>query len=136
MNRKEVQPKLLDQLIGVLNHWPEIQIAVLFGSLAKGRARSTSDLDLALQMPRALTTEQRVALISELAVSVGRPVDIIDLREIGQPLLGEIIAEGVMVKGSVQDWGDLVFKSIMLQEDFAPYQKLVLEGRRKTWLEQ
>lgn len=131
----EPENQLAARLQRALVDWPGLQVAVLFGSMAQGTAGPDSDLDLAVQMKQPLTAAQKMALIGELANLFGRPVDIVDLREAGQPLLGEIVSKGVMVKGGAREKGDLLFKSIMLQEDFAPYQQRILEGRRRQWIE-
>lgn len=126
---------LIEQLTQIVEKRPEIQVAILFGSLAEGQGRPDSDLDLAIQMAKPISVEQKINLIGELATLFGRPVDLVDLRDIGQPLLGEILAKGTLIQGSAAQKGDLVFRSIMLQEDFAPYQKRILEERRKAWIE-
>jgi predicted nucleotidyltransferase len=113
----------------------DIRLAVLFGSMAEGREKVTSDLDLAVETTAPLTTEQKMALIGELASRFGRAVDIIDIRQIGQPLLHEIVSKGVLVKGSVSEKGDLLYRSIMMEEDFGRYQRRILEGRRNQWIE-
>lgn len=123
------------RLHDALSLWPDLQIAVLFGSLAKGEGTRDSDLDVAVQMSKPLSSDQKIALIDHLAGVFGRPIDVIDLREVGQPLLGEIVSKGVMVKGGSTEKGDLLFKSIMMQEDFGHYQQRILEGRRNRWIE-
>ncbi|UZJ45358.1 nucleotidyltransferase domain-containing protein [Marinimicrobium sp. C6131] len=112
----------------------DIRLAVLFGSMAEGRETAASDLDLAVETTAPLTTEQKMALIGELASRFGRAIDIIDIRQIGQPLLHEIVSKGVLVKGSVSDKGDLLYRSIMMEEDFGRYQRRILEGRRNQWI--
>ncbi|WP_347331373.1 type VII toxin-antitoxin system MntA family adenylyltransferase antitoxin [Marinimicrobium locisalis] len=118
-----------------LSRWPELQVAVLFGSLAHGQGHRDSDLDVAVQLSQPLSSDQKMALIDHLAGVFGRPIDVIDLREVGQPLLNEIVSKGVMVKGGAAEKGDLLFKSIMMQEDFGHYQQRILEGRRNRWIE-
>lgn len=126
---------VLSELSSLLVDWDELDVVVLFGSVASDSALPDSDLDVAVQAKRPITVEQRIRLISQLAEAFGRPVDVVDLREIGQPLLGEIVAKGIMVKGGVDGLGGIMMRSIMMQEDFVPYQKLILAGRRKLWLE-
>ncbi|WP_028672689.1 type VII toxin-antitoxin system MntA family adenylyltransferase antitoxin [Saccharospirillum impatiens] len=123
------------QIETALTDWPEISIAVLFGSLAEGRETASSDLDLAVQLPAIISATQKMKLMSDLANQTGRPVDLVDLRDVGQPLLGEIVEKGIMVRGGTEAKGDLLFKSIMLQEDFAGYQQRILQERRKAWIE-
>lgn len=125
----------IKQIQTALSDWPEINIAVLFGSLAEDNAHAGSDLDLAVQLTTLITPKQKMELVSDLAIQTGRPIDLIDLRDVGQPLLGEIVEKGIMVRGGTEAKGDLLFKSIMLQEDFAGYQQRILQERRKAWIE-
>lgn len=48
MNGHGLAPQTVERIQGVLAHFPEVARAVLFGSRAKGTARSGSDIDLAL----------------------------------------------------------------------------------------
>jgi predicted nucleotidyltransferase len=125
----------IKQIQTALTDWPEISIAVLFGSLAEGADHPDSDLDLGVQLPAIITATQKMKLIADLAIQTGRPIDLIDLRDVGHPLLGEIVEKGIMVSGGTEAKGDLLFKSIMLQEDFAGYQQRILQERRKAWIE-
>lgn len=125
-----VTPRLQD----VLSRFPAIQVAALFGSMARGAERADSDIDVAVQADKPLSVELRMAITEALALAFNRPVDLIDLRTAGQPLLGQIIGSGIQVMGSKHQWGDLVYRNIMEHEDFAPYQKRILEGRRNAWM--
>ena len=129
-NLSAVQEKLSE----VLSAFPGIRLAVLFGSMARGTERPDSDLDLAVQADHRLTLEQRMAITEALALAFNRPVDLIDLRTAGQPLLHEIVTGGVQVLGARHLWGDLVYRNVMENEDFVPYQKRILEGRRRAWI--
>lgn len=119
----------------ILENDSEISVGVVLGSFATGSERIDSDIDVAVQSPRELTVEQKYHLIEAIALAFDRPVDLIDLRTAGQPLLHQILSRGVQLKGSRTDWGDLMFRNIMENEDFVPYQRRILEGRRKAWIE-
>jgi len=64
----------------------------VFGSIARNRARQDSDLDVAVQAEKPLDSAMRVQLIGQLALAIGCPVDLIDLRTIGEPSLGQTLA--------------------------------------------
>jgi predicted nucleotidyltransferase len=113
---------------------PFIRIALLFGSLAKGRATPESDLDLAVGAGRRLSVEERMALIAALASAFGRPVDLVDLATVGEPLLGQILQGGVRVLGSSSDYAELVKRHLFDLADFVPYQKRILRERRQAWI--
>lgn len=75
---------------------PEIEAIWLFGSQAQGRARPTSDLDLAFQVtPRPVDAEElayRSDRTRELEELLGIPVDAVILSpELPLPLLWEIL---------------------------------------------
>jgi predicted nucleotidyltransferase len=55
-----------EQLRAMLCAFPHIEMALLFGSVARGQAHAQSDIDLAVASRRALTAEQKIALIEAL----------------------------------------------------------------------
>lgn len=118
----------------LLTHFPHIRVAALFGSMALGTERRDSDIDVAVQADKALSVNERIALTEAIALAFNRPVDLIDLRTAGQPLLDQIVNSGVQVSGTKHLWGDLIYRNIMENEDFVPYQKHILEGRRRAWM--
>ena len=122
------------KISALLAGFPLIQLAALFGSMAQGTARPDSDIDVAVQASKALRTDERIAITEAIALAFNRPVDLVDLRTAGQPLLDQIVSTGVQVIGTRHHWGDLIFRNIMDNEDFVPYQKRILEGRRNAWI--
>ncbi len=126
--------RLVERLRTLLSHHPEISLAILFGSLAAGKAGPDSDIDLAISTPRPLTAEERIRLIWELAEATGRPVDLIDLRETGEPLLGRILATGKRILGGSGEYAELIKRHLFDQADFAPYQRRILAERRRAWI--
>ena len=128
----EHQPAL--KLREVLKQFPDIRLAALFGSIAHGTARPDSDIDVAVQADQPLTTDERIAITQALALAFGRPVDLVDLTTAGQPLLGQIVSTGLQVIGTRHQWGDLIYRNIMDNEDFVPYQQRILKGRRDAWM--
>ena len=72
----------------VLERDPRVRLAVLFGSLATGRERPDSDVDIAVLADRPLSAELKAEWVGSLAAATGRPVDLVDLRTAGEPLWG------------------------------------------------
>src|SRR5512133_3425400 len=56
----------LDLIQGVLKHYPMVSGAILFGSRAKGTARPSSDVDLALEGTNSLQAEAIASELDEL----------------------------------------------------------------------
>lgn len=117
----------------VLEKQPRIRQALVFGSVASGRARADSDLDIAVDAGRPLGPDDRLALIEVLALACGRTVDLIDLRTVGEPLLGQILKHGQRIIGSDADHAELVRRHVFDAEDFQPYVDRMLRERRRTW---
>ncbi len=118
----------------VLAHHPYLRMAVLFGSLANDHANADSDIDLAVSAGRVLNTEQKMILIAELAEATGRPVDLIDLNVVGEPLLGQILRHGRRILGSDHHYAELLKRHLFEEADFMPYQRRILAERRWSWI--
>ena len=117
-----------------LENQGDIRLAIVFGSLATGRARPDSDLDIAVAADAPLTAERKMALIAGLAGVTGRSVDLIDLKTVGEPLLGQILAGGKRLLGSDQAHAELLRRHLFDQADFLPLRKRMLRERREAWL--
>lgn len=121
-------------LMEILRSHPEIELAVLFGSLAAGRARPDSDIDVAVMGPAPLTAQQKFDLMGDLADASGRPVDLIDVRTAGEPLLGQILQHGKRLLGDDEAWARLLSRHLLDTADFMPYVDRILAERRQRWI--
>ncbi len=124
---------MLNELTAFLDSQPDIRLAILFGSAATNRLRFDSDIDLAVQCDAPLTAARKMALIEHVALISGRPVDLIDLKTIGQPLLGYIL-QGKRLKGSSETLAKLAYRNLIEQADFLPLIERTLTERRRVWL--
>ena len=113
---------------------PGIELAIIFGSIAAGTERPESDLDLAVDAGHILTVEEKRILISELAGRIGRPVDLVDLRTAGEPLLGQILKHGIRILGSTACYARLLRRHLFDSADFLPYRERILRERRRAWI--
>ena len=121
-------------LKGVLAQFPTLVLALVFGSVAQGRARADSDLDIAVAADKSLTAVEKMNIIAALAEQTGRPVDLIDLNGVAEPLLGQILRHGRRLLGSDGAYGSLLSKHLFEQADFMPYRNRVLAERRASWI--
>lgn len=122
------------QLRGVLSHFPNVVQALVFGSVAKGQQRADSDLDIAVAGHQPLTANEKISLIASLAAETGRPIDLIDLRVVAEPLLGQIVRHGRRLLGSDGAYGQLISRHLFEQADFMPYRNRILAERRSAWI--
>lgn len=129
-----MNPSFHAQLAGLLNGHPRLRAAYLFGSLATGKARPDSDLDIAVLATGPLGQEEKLELIDELAALSGRSVDLVDLAAAGEPLLGQILLHGRRLLGSDLDHARLIRRHVFEQADFLPYRDRILAERRRAWI--
>ncbi len=135
MNKPEnANPGISARIRRVLERYPFIRLALLFGSLAKGCARPGSDVDLAVEADQPLGIHEKMALISDIAEEFGRPVDLVDLSTAGEPLLGQILAGGKIILGDNPRYVRLLTRHLFNQADFMPYRSRILRERRQAWI--
>lgn len=128
-------PTAQEVIRSVLERHPEIRIALLFGSLAAGKGRRDSDLDLAVAAAQPLSADRKTALIAELAQATGRPVDLVDLRTAAGLVLKEALTTGLRLRVTDKALlAELVKKMWFDEADFQPYRRRILEARRKQWI--
>jgi uncharacterized protein len=125
---------LTQAILAAIDTQPGIRLAILFGSLAVGKERADSDLDLAVDFGHRLTTGEKLSLMNELAQRTGRPVDLVDLYAVGEPLLGQILRHGKRLLGSETCYANLIRRHLFDQADYLPYRTRILAERRKAWI--
>ncbi|MFO0779630.1 MAG: nucleotidyltransferase domain-containing protein [Nitrospira sp.] len=126
----------LDRKIeSVMFRYPSIVLAILFGSLAQDRSRNDSDLDIAVASSSPLTTQTHIAIIEDLALAVGRPVDLIDLDQTHNPLLRQILTKGrrVLCHNRTR-YAELILRMVYEEANVMPYYLRILSERRQAWI--
>ena len=113
---------------------PGVKLAIVFGSMVSNQERFDSDLDLAVDAGKRLTVSEKMTLIGDLALETGRPIDLVDLRSVGEPLLGQILNHGKRLLGSDTDYAALISRHLFNQADFVPYRNRILAERRRAWI--
>lgn len=121
------------QLTQLLSVYPEFKLVILFGSQANGNATGESDIDIAILSHTPLSSSIRLKLVEKIGARFGRPVDIVDLFDAAEPILGQV------VKGRRLLGGDAVFAALLTKHlfntaDFVPLQQRILTERRNAWI--
>jgi uncharacterized protein len=75
----------------------------VYGSFARGEEWPQSDLDLAVLLPPGKDIPDLLDLIARVSARVGREVDIVNLRRVGDTLRREVLDEGLMIHTSHPD---------------------------------
>ncbi len=124
----------LQRLADLLSRDADIDLAILFGSVATGCERADSDIDLAVLTRAPLTAERKHALTASIADAAGRPVDLVDLHTAGVGLTGIILRTGKrLVCRQPRIWAELLARNLVDSADFLPYRERILTERRQAW---
>ncbi len=118
----------------VLDRFPNISFAIIFKSVAYGRPRIDSDLDIAVAATRKLEVSEKIALTQALAEATGRPIDLLDLATVTELLLGQILQYGRRLLGTDTQFSNLIYRRLVDEADFRPTQRKVLTERFAIWL--
>lgn len=128
------RPAIDAVLAGVFAQFSQITLAVLFGSMASGKQRGDSDVDIAVSATHTLSVAEKIALTGMIAERTGRIVDLIDLRTATEPLLGQVLRHGRKILCSEKSYGELINRHLLEQADFMPYRNRILAERRMAWI--
>ena len=100
-------PELLAALSGVLAGRAEVELALLFGSTARGEAGPGSDVDVAIRGLAGHTVD-RLGLAADLSAAARREVDVVDLDEASYPMLRSLLRDAIVLHegrpGAGADW--------------------------------
>jgi predicted nucleotidyltransferase len=129
-----MKKNIAKQIRGKLHEYSGIRLAIVFGSMATGSEQAESDLDIAILADRPLDTDLKIQIIADLAEITNRPVDLVDLKTAGEPLLGQILTLGKRLLGNDRDYAMLINQHLLDAADFLPYRQRILEERRKAWI--
>lgn len=93
--------QLKKDLLPLLEGYPAIRSAYLFGSAAMGHAGSDSDIDIAIRCAPELSPESgfnlRLELIEKLESVFNRPTDIVVLNSASLVMIRQVLTHGVLL---------------------------------------
>ena len=113
---------------------PGLKLALLFGSMASGKPRGDSDVDLAVLFDRPITASDKMELIARLEGAMGRPVDLVDLFFLSGTILKQILREGrVLVQDESDCLSGQIHKMVFNQADMMPYTTRALKERQRRF---
>lgn len=119
---------LLERLRRCAASIPEVRLAVLFGSTARGQATRRSDVDIGVSIePDTPAVRRRVAV--ELDRAAGRSVDVVFLEEAPPLLRFEISKDGVLLfQNEDHLWTDFKARAMVDWWDWRPIAKRIEEA--------
>lgn len=116
----------------VMARHPSVLLVILFGSVAKDCARNDSDLDIAVATSTPLTAQTHIAIIEDLVLAFGRPVDLIDLDRTHNPLLQQK-GRKILCHDRTR-YAELLLRMVYEEADVMPYYRRILSDRRQAWI--
>lgn len=117
--------ELHDRLREALARTPDVELAVLFGSHARGRPHRTSDVDVAVLLSNS-TIDERKRLELSLARAAQRAVDVVYLDEASPLLRFEIAREGtILLERKPHAWADFRARAMLDWWDWAPTARMI-----------
>jgi len=97
-----------------------LELVLLFGSRARGKAHETSDVDLAVLAAHRLTIKEFLALQGRLQDIIGIPVDLVDLKTAPVLLGDRITRDAMVIVGNTKTFSRLRSKLHIRYMDFQP----------------
>lgn len=96
---------LLAAMVAALRTQTNVRLAVLFGSVARGNERNSSDLDVLVEFARP-SIHARSLVVERLEQATGRSVQLVELREAeGTPLLlADVLRDGRVLVDRDGEW--------------------------------
>lgn len=135
MNMTTIKPQLARQLTGLLSRYPNIRLAILFGSQANPERQKhfDSDIDLAIMTDAPVSDHFKMELIETIGIELGCPVDIVDVNDAPEPILGEVF-KGQRLLGDDTVYARLLTRHLLNTADFVPLRERILKERRDRWI--
>src|SRR6266545_1236945 len=100
---------LLERALQVLRTRPDVRLAVLFGSVARGDADAASDVDVLVRIRGGWREQTETALALENAL--GRSVQLVDVERAPPLLLADVLRDGRVLADRDGDWARLQRRS-------------------------
>ncbi len=125
---------VFEKLSEYFKNKPEIKLAVLYGSAAKGNLRNSSDIDIAVSGREALDRDLLFSASSEISLLLGREIDLLDLHRVEGLILYRIMTEGKRIKTDATLYVKFQGKALGYFEDFKPLQDMMRKARIERFI--
>jgi predicted nucleotidyltransferase len=127
--------ELRQSLLRVLKRHKDVKLCLVFGSTARGRSSSESDLDIAIAGEEPLPADKFLELSEEFSSETRREIDLVDLMAATGPILKQALSTGVVVQNCDKGlYARLISRMLFNQADMMPYYYRTLKERRRRFL--
>lgn len=103
-----------------------VKLIYLFGSFASGEQHANSDLDIAILPIKALDNVTRWQIAQDLACELDIDVDLIDLNTASTVLCQQVITQGQLLWGDVNDDDIFTVKTISMYQNLQVERAMIL----------
>ncbi len=134
---QRVGERLIELLTAELERFPEIELAILYGSRANGTARADSDLDLALARDarRQLPPERLIDLSLAATRATGVEVQVRDLACADGLFLKQVLTTGrLLLCRTPAIRGELIIRMLDFDADMLPNIRMIRRANRERFL--
>jgi uncharacterized protein len=129
------EQKVIETLTNRLEADPEVQFALLFGSYARGLAKESSDIDVAVCGNHPISSDCLADLNIELSDLLGIEVDIVDLNARHGSSLSEPMLKGkILVLKNPAIREALLGRMMREYEDDGRMQDTIFKERMRIWI--
>lgn len=112
-----------------------VKLVILHGSMARGRATPSSDVDLAIAGAGPTDPAILLAIQAELSELTGRAIDLIDLWKAEGLILLRATTSGLRLKTDARLFVRFHSKALAWREDFQPIQRMLREATIKRFID-
>ena len=123
-----------EKIVGILNNYPEVTFALLFGSTATGRAKKESDIDIAIAAKDLLGVQKMVDIQLALSRMLQKEVDLLDIHSLNGIILQEIFKNGrIIIKKDTSLYAKLLRKLWYQHADILPNIRHIIRTQAKRF---
>ncbi len=101
-----------------------LELVLLFGSFANGKAHKNSDLDIAVLGEKNISFEEYLDLTGELSKIFHKNIDLAVLNEANPLLLFQVSKDSILLHGSPGDFMEFKLYAFHRYNDYEPYFKM------------
>jgi predicted nucleotidyltransferase len=127
--------RIKDKVKSVLEKDPDLKLALIFGSYARGDEHASSDLDIAVAYKNTLDMNELITIGQKISQQINLEVDIVDLREATGVLLQQIMKDRItLVNRDSELYGNIISRRVTEESDYMPLRDNMLAIRRERFL--
>ena len=118
-----------------LETFPEIELCVLFGSVARGRLGAHSDIDIGIAAQSPLDVDRLCLISATFSRNLHKEIDLLDLKVTHGLILSEAMTKGIVEHCSNRDQLYQLMKEVVyFNEDFRPGIEMMMKRRVERFI--